>query len=631
MRTANIKLWGGVAIAVLVFSLLLIRPTFAVMAVDENDINGFVLETPDTDPIVETISVTTTDPLPDLINAEATGDGESPTGTDSNITFDLGDNGDSNTTTTTSTVTVDTNGDVPTGTAETIDITTNTDFVSPTTTAENTESSGTTLTTSPTPVDQSTIQNTVEKILNFFRSRQDSEGRIIDNLDYNGDLEKLDQSISEWSAISFAANNVYSRNVTAGGKSLLDHLKTYDLSGNNEINACTSYARHSLALIAAGFSPTQESITNLNKKMKELCAHDNTFGLPGTNDDIFGMFSLMAAGEINDPSINIMLNTIINDQQSDGSFTWPGEFGGSGPDITGASINALKYAQNKGKGIDNEIFTKAKEYLKTKQHPDGGWGCNDFENWPNCNKSDALNTSWAMMGINSLGENQSNWFSENGKNPWHFLTENLTLSDNNTGYYVSWGIDWFGTKHAVPALLGKSWPVILTDSSLTETVPVPDIGGSGTPYNPILETPTTTPTTTLEITIPTSTPTSTIELIVTTTTTLEMTTTTISTLDSEIATTSTPEIKPTPIKYSTKPVRVTKEKKTTPIIPNEVLGEKITTSSGTEVTESINEPTKEEPATEGNYRNWIKNIFFASVAVLIIIGLYITIKFRRDK
>ena len=231
----------------------------------------------------------------------------------------------------------------------------------------------------------------------------------------------------------------------------------------------------------------QESKT----KIKTECYKNNIFGLAGINDDIFGLFSLLALEEdIDEPIVSTTINTILTDQQIDGSFTWAGW---PGADITGVAINALKYAQTKGAEINNEIFSKAKNYLKSQQLTDGGWGNS---------AADALTTGWAVMGINALDEGQDEWFSASKKNPWHPLVSLI----NTAGYYESaWApntIDWFATKHAVPALLGKSWPIILPARQEETNIANNNTGG-GTYLEQIVIIPTTTlevVTTTLDIT-----------------------------------------------------------------------------------------------------------------------------------
>ena len=100
--------------------------------------------------------------------------------------------------------------------------------------------------------------------------------------------------------------------------------------------------------------------------------------------------------------------------------------------------------------------------MKNNQLRDGGW--NDFAT----SSSDVLTTNWVIMGITSLGQNQTEWFKQD-RNPWHVLAGQLF----DTGCYVSiWypgTIDWFSTKHALQGLLGKSWPIISTFKQPTDT------------------------------------------------------------------------------------------------------------------------------------------------------------------
>ncbi len=98
------------------------------------------------------------------------------------------------------------------------------------------------------------------------------------------------------------------------------------------------------------------------------------------------------------------------------------------------------------------------------------------------------------MGINALDEGQNEWFNASGKNPWQPLLNLI----NTAGYYEpTWApgtVDWFATKHAVPALLGKSWPIILP-ARQEETNIANNNTGSVSNYvylPPLPETPTST-------------------------------------------------------------------------------------------------------------------------------------------
>lgn len=283
------------------------------------------------------------------------------------------------------------------------------------------------------------IAEKAQAILNFLQSQQTEDGKIIDG------------GITDWAIISFAANNQYAEEIKKGGKSLLEFAQNYNFTDASELNLCASYPRHLLALLSAGIATSESAIQSLNNKIKSAeCYKDNQYGQNGINDDVFALIALFSADTpVSEPIITDIISTITKDQTAEGAFTWAGF---ASPDITGASLNALRYAQNKGAILDQNIFTKAKAYLKTQQLNDGGWGFG---------QADALTTSWAMMGINALGEGQIEWTNSAAKNPWTVLTAQL----NDQGYYEpSWApgtIDWFGTKHAVPALLGKTWPLIL--------------------------------------------------------------------------------------------------------------------------------------------------------------------------
>ncbi len=317
------------------------------------------------------------------------------------------------------------------------------------------------------------IDSAVTKLINFIKTNQSADGKIID------------AGTSDWLALTFAAKNIYAADVKNSSSSLYNYLYNYDSSLlDTELNSCAAYPRHILGLLASSVAKNDSKIIALKTKL-DACVQNNIFGQTGINDDIFGLIAAIAIGEDqNSPVVQTTLSAIKANQEADGGFAYPGPF--ESPDLTGAAVNALKYAENNGATVNADIYTKAKQYLKNQQHTDGGWGCYDYTN--GCAESDSLTTSWAVMGINALGEGQNEWFNSVGKNPWYILT---TL--NNDHFTQSWdgGIDWFGTKSAVPAMLGKSWPITLDPKSVTT-----GSGGS----SEIIVIPTSTPTTTIATT-----------------------------------------------------------------------------------------------------------------------------------
>src|SRR3989344_1556809 len=292
------------------------------------------------------------------------------------------------------------------------------------------------------------ITNTANKLTEFLIKNQDKTGKIID------------AGISDWSVMALVANGKNPANIIASSTSLSDYIKNYNYTDATDLNVCASYPRHYLSLYTSGISTNNQSMINLINTLKTECYSETDFGLPGINDDVFALFALLTSeNNINENIITDILNDILADQNTDGAFTWDGY---AGADITGAVINILNYAKEKGIQIDNSVFTKAKQYLKNEQNNDGGWGYLT---------SDTLTTSWVLMGLNSLGEGQEEW-TIGDKNPWSVYIDNL----QENGYYTSdWvdGVDWFNTKHAIPALLGYSWPIqpLFTPATANEQIP----------------------------------------------------------------------------------------------------------------------------------------------------------------
>ena len=294
-----------------------------------------------------------------------------------------------------------------------------------------------------------TLQQSAKKILNYLKSQQDETGKIIDG------------NMTDWAIMSFGADNQYADDIKqANSKSLLEYEKEYNLDEPADLNSCATYPRHVLALLSAGVETSDPAIVGLKENMYSVCYDDTgaKYGQNGINDDVFALLALLALDtNVEENIITDIIAEIKTWQLDSGAFSWPDWLDPSkktaGDDITGASINALNYAKQKGANINQDILDNATNYLKTTQKSDGGWGYSN---------SDIMTTSWVLMGINSLEQNQSDWQTTSSTNPWHPLVKQL----NDEGFYESsWtpgaAMDSFAMKHAVPAILGASWPIIL--------------------------------------------------------------------------------------------------------------------------------------------------------------------------
>ncbi|MBI5230217.1 MAG: terpene cyclase/mutase family protein [Candidatus Magasanikbacteria bacterium] len=306
------------------------------------------------------------------------------------------------------------------------------------------------------------IEEKIKSILDFFISRQNADGKV------------LDAGTTDWAIMSFAAHNQYASDITHTSSSLLQFIQN-DTTLDTEANVCAAYARRVLALRAADIAADDTTVALRVAFLIARCGAGGDKNLPEINDDIFVALALRAAGvEGSDAVMKGLHDAILRAQDAaTGVFI---AWGSPAPDMTGAAINTLKALG--ASDSDNLVIAKAIQYLHSTQLVDGGWNAWDVT-------SDPITTAWVMMGINALGEGQQEWSTASGKSPWNVMTEKL----NAKGYYESpWdseGIDWFGTKHAVPALRGKSWPIILASKlqpAIQASQPV-SVGGGGSNVN----------------------------------------------------------------------------------------------------------------------------------------------------
>ncbi len=268
-------------------------------------------------------------------------------------------------------------------------------------------------------------------------------------LQLGDDGDTFDGGTLDWLVMSFAAYEKNPYEVAMTSSSLMDYSLDYTLDGPTNLNQCTGYSLHIMALLAGGVDATDASIAELETHMLTYCYTGHSYGLDTLNDDAFALISLLATGHTAEEEIMIdLIHNIETSQTKSGMFVWPW---GGGSDLTGLALNSLVYAQDKGMDVDQTVIDNSKKFLKDTQLPDGGWG--DYES------TDLLTTSWIMMGLNALGESQRDWLTDDGYTPWN----PLVAAVNDEGYYESaWtpGPDWFSMKHAVPALLGLPWPII---------------------------------------------------------------------------------------------------------------------------------------------------------------------------
>ncbi|MEM1587914.1 MAG: prenyltransferase/squalene oxidase repeat-containing protein [Candidatus Bathyarchaeia archaeon] len=276
----------------------------------------------------------------------------------------------------------------------------------------------------------------IQLSLNWLRNQQNLDGSI-------GSF-----AVSSWVVMAIASSERDPNAWIKNGASIVQYLK----NNVNQLNpsSCTDYSRFILSMVAAGEDP--KNINNIDLIAKLESFYDGTqFGDQGLlNDDFWAVMALISAGiDKNDPKIQNAVNFIKAHQNNDGgwSFDTAASYG-SDVDSTAAAIMALIAA---GESSSSQSIINALNYIKSKQDETGGFN----SGWGYSAETD----SWAIQAIVAAGQDPtSDYWTINGNNP---VTHLLTFR-NQDGSFKDWSNSpsiWT-TAYAIPALLGKPYPVI---------------------------------------------------------------------------------------------------------------------------------------------------------------------------
>lgn len=236
--------------------------------------------------------------------------------------------------------------------------------------------------------------------------------------------------LSDWVAIAFAAADPGDAKVK---------LRDYVRTATPALSSVTDYERHAMALLALGINPYSD--TSVDYITPIVNAFDGTqIGDASLdNDDIFALFPLIAAGYSKDDVI-IQKTTafILSRQGQNGSWD-------RSVDMTAAAIQALVPVR-----ILPDVslsLIRAEGYLRSEQ--------------PNNDSSgNSFSISWVRQAISALSWTPSGWTPNSFTKEDHLA--GLQQSDGGVEPESS-GTQarvW-ATAYAIPAALGKSWPMLL--------------------------------------------------------------------------------------------------------------------------------------------------------------------------
>jgi len=288
----------------------------------------------------------------------------------------------------------------------------------------------------------------VASALNFLRTQQQPDGSI-------GGF-----STSAWVTMAIAAAGEDPHGWKVEDTSIVDYLA----SNAGSASSATDYARMILAIVAADEDPTNFGGRNFVELLKGEYDGAQIGSASSLNDDFWGVMALISAGE--DPDSEIIENSaaFIKQHQNatDGGWSWNIN-GPSDVDDTSAAIMALISA---GKSPDSDVIQNALSFLKRNQNDEGG-----FLSWDSSGATNSATDSWAIQAIVAVGQDPATWTKINGT-----PIDDLLSFQNPDGSF-SWTLNGSSNKvkmtaYAIPALLGKPYPVVVQEQMPQQGVSV---------------------------------------------------------------------------------------------------------------------------------------------------------------
>lgn len=288
---------------------------------------------------------------------------------------------------------------------------------------------------------------TIVAYSNYPLSSSDTE--IASALDYLRNNQTIQGDIggfatSAWVTMAIAAAGGGPHDWKAGGNSIVDYLA----ANAGDATSVTDYARMTLAIVAADEDPTSfggRDFVNLLKGQYNSGQIGDTSLL---NDDFWGVMALISAGE--SQSSELVANSVAfikTNQNDDGGWSW-GVGQGSDVDDTACAVMALIAA---GESSSSNAITHGLNYIKSQQADIGG-----FLSWGATNPS---TDSWAIDAIVAAGQNPtSSYWTKNNNTP---IDDLFGFQDTTDGSFPDWqgNPSPWTTAYAIPALLGKPYPV----------------------------------------------------------------------------------------------------------------------------------------------------------------------------
>jgi hypothetical protein len=311
-------------------------------------------------------------------------------------------------------------------------------------------------------------QKSIDDIVRFLEEHQGESGGYADN------GKKPSQSISAWVTLALAAaginplDQIRTVNGVPCGHSAFEFLTGHFAEGFREETAwpqvgTTAFERELLVVDTAGTDPHDFAGYDL---VGEIIARQGVDGgLPfvaggeeQVNDAAFG---ILALAPVKEPAAEAAVRKagewlLAKGPDRDGGFNWRSQSMPSEVDLTGAAIEALIAAGEKG----TEAEAGALAFLHSSQRPDGG-----FAEYPSTEgESNVASTAWGVQGIWASGGNPETWLTGSGlatEEPLDYM-EAMQQPDGHIRWRASSDLNgiWM-TAYVLPAFTGQVMPYSL--------------------------------------------------------------------------------------------------------------------------------------------------------------------------
>jgi len=197
--------------------------------------------------------------------------------------------------------------------------------------------------------------------------------------------------------------------------------------------------------------------------------YSETSGLyaDGAGPQAWAILGVVASGETAPAAA---IEHLRNLAQSNGGWEW-GPGWGTDTNTTALALQALIAS---GEALTSTTITQGVAYLKAAQNDDGGFPYSPDSPWSTA--SDANSTAYVIQALRAASEDLTGpaW-SKGANNPLSFLLS-LQLANGSFAWLPGGAGNQLATQQAVPALLGRTFPLRVTQPTWCPALYLPTTG-----------------------------------------------------------------------------------------------------------------------------------------------------------